>query len=162
MIRITRLTDYGLVLLAHIARHPERPIFTGRDLAEETDLPLPTVSKLLKTLARSEILTSQRGVSGGYRLARSPEEITIVEIIDALEGPIAVTLCSLESGGECAKEDLCPVQSSWRKINQAVLRALEDIKLSDMIQPTAAGCACAEQASQYMQLSRQQPAASGA
>ncbi len=140
MIRITRLTDYGLVLLAQFARHEEREIHTGRDLAEATDLPLPTVSKLLKTLAREGILVSHRGVQGGYQLARHPEEISIVEIISALEGPIAVTLCSLDSPGGCEKEELCPVQSSWRKINQAVLKALKDIKLADMVQAPSGPC----------------------
>ncbi|HEY3282657.1 MAG TPA: SUF system Fe-S cluster assembly regulator [Armatimonadota bacterium] len=139
MIRISRLTDYGLVLLAQFAHGPEGHIRTGRDLAEQTHLPVPTVSKLLKTLTREGLLVSQRGVQGGYRLSRRPEEISVVDIIGALEGPIAVTLCSLEGTGECSQEDLCPVQSSWRKINSAVHNALEGIKLSDMVGVAGSG-----------------------
>ena len=92
MIRITKQTDYGIVLLTHLAANPERQ-YTAPELAAEARLPLPMVSKILKLLARDGLLASHRGVKGGYSLARPAEEISMAEIIAALEGPIAITEC---------------------------------------------------------------------
>jgi FeS assembly SUF system regulator len=130
MIRITKQTDYGIVLLTHLAAHPDRQ-FAAPELAAETRLPLPMASKILKLLARDGLLASHRGVKGGYSLARAAEEISMAEIIVALEGPIAITECvSVES--DCTHEALCPVRSNWRRINEAVRGALEGITLAEM------------------------------
>ena len=130
MIRITKQTDYGIVLLTHLAAFPERQ-FNAPELAMEAHLPLPMVSKILKLLARDGLLASHRGVKGGYSLARAAEEISMAEIIVALEGPIAITECvSVES--DCTHEALCPVRSNWRRINEAVRAALEGITLAEM------------------------------
>jgi FeS assembly SUF system regulator len=130
MIRITKQTDYGIVLLTHLAAHPERQ-FAAPELAAEARLPLPMASKILKLLARDGLLASHRGVKGGYSLARGAEEISMAEIIVALEGPIAITECvSVES--DCTHEALCPVRSNWRRINEAVRGALEGITLAEM------------------------------
>ena len=91
MIRITRLADYAIVILSHFASDRTRPVRTARLLASETHVPLPTVSKILKALARRGIVASLRGVHGGYTLTKVPEAISVAEIIDALEGPIAMT-----------------------------------------------------------------------
>jgi FeS assembly SUF system regulator len=135
MIRMTRLTDYGIVLLTYIARDPELLTRNAPDLASKAHLPLPTVSKILKVLARKGLLVAHRGMKGGFSLARRPEEISVAEIISALEGPIAITECSTHAPGKCQLEQLCPVGSNWQKINQAVLRALENITLSEMTHP---------------------------
>jgi FeS assembly SUF system regulator len=133
MIRITKQTDYGIVLLTHLAANPERQ-YAAPELAVEAHLPLPMVSKILKVLARDGILASHRGVKGGYCLSRGPEEISMAEIIAALEGPIALTECiSVES--DCTHEALCPVRGNWLRINQAVRAALEGISLAEMAQP---------------------------
>src|SRR5438552_12430942 len=100
MIRMTRLTDYGIMLLTLFARDAMRPLRSARDLSDQAHLPLPTVSKLLNVLARHNLLEAYRGVKGGFRLARGPEEITVAQIIHALEGPIGVTECS-SHGGMC-------------------------------------------------------------
>ena len=92
MIRITKQTDYGIVLLTHLAAQPERQL-NAPELAAETQLPLPMVSKILKLLVREGLLLSHRGVKGGYSLGRPPAEITMAEIIASLEGPIAITEC---------------------------------------------------------------------
>jgi len=133
MIRITKQTDYGIVLLTYLAGHTER-LFNAPELAAETHLPLPMVSKILKVLAREGMLASHRGVKGGYSLARLPEEISMAEIIAALEGPIALTEC-IEVSGDCSHESLCRVRSNWQRINQAVRGALEEISLAEMAQP---------------------------
>ncbi len=132
MIRITRQTDYGIILLAYLASRPPERILTARDAALECRLPVPMVSKILKTLAREGILTSHRGVKGGYSLSRLPERITVGDIIGALEGPIGMTECS-SNPGSCEQEALCPVRINWQRISVAVRGALEQIPLSEMM-----------------------------
>jgi FeS assembly SUF system regulator len=134
MIRITKTTDYGIVLLTHMADQPHRR-FNAPELAHEVQLPLPMVSKILKTLAREGLLASHRGVTGGYALARGPEEIPVSEIIVALEGPIAITECIDDSPGECTQEAVCPLRSNWHVINAAIRQALDGIRLSQMTRP---------------------------
>lgn len=138
MIRITKLTDYGIVLLAHIARTPDWRTRSVRDIAAEAHLPLPTVSKLLKALTRSGLLVSQRGAKGGYALARRPEEITVAQIIAALDGPIAITDCSGDPNGRCEIERLCSVRNNWQRINVAIKDALEGLTLAEMATPAPA------------------------
>jgi FeS assembly SUF system regulator len=133
MIRITKQTDYGIVLLTQFAAHPDRQA-NAPELAAETRLPLPMVSKILKLLVREGLLVSHRGVKGGYTLARSPEELSMAEIIGALEGPIAITEC-IEVAGDCSHEQACPVRSNWQRINDAVREALEGITLAEMTHP---------------------------
>jgi len=134
MIKLSRLTDYGIVLMTHLAGHSDQKAHNARDLAKETGLPLPTVSKLLKVLARKGFLTSQRGVRGGYTLAQKPEDLSVAQIIEAFEGPVTLTTCS--SGvGCCAHEPICPSRSHLQMINQVVRDALEKIVLSKMVRP---------------------------
>ena len=130
MIRLSRLTDYGIVLMAHLAGAGDGP-HAARDLAAETQLPLPAVSKLLKSLAREGLLTSSRGAKGGYRLARPADQITVPEMIAALEGPIALTDCNLHEGA-CSQEPSCHVRTPWQRINRAVHDALSRIHLTDL------------------------------
>ncbi|HEV3455548.1 MAG TPA: SUF system Fe-S cluster assembly regulator [Thermoanaerobaculia bacterium] len=133
MIRITKQTDYGIVLLTHLAAHPDRQ-YNAPDLAAEAHLPLPMASKILKLLAREGVLVSHRGVKGGYGLSRHPQEISMAEIIAALEGPIAITEC-IDEAGDCVHERLCPVRSNWHRINEALLTALQGITLAEMVHP---------------------------
>jgi FeS assembly SUF system regulator len=130
MIRITKQTDYGIVLLTHLAVTPERQL-NAPELAGETRLPLPMVSKILKLLVREGVLVSHRGVKGGYGLARLPEEISMAEVISALEGPIAITECIDENSG-CTHEPFCGVRGRWHRINTALREALEGITLAEM------------------------------
>ena len=138
MLRMTRLTDYGIVLLTHFARHPERLTRNAPELAAAAHLPQPTVSKILKILAREGLLVPHRGAKGGFSLARPPDEITVADVITALEGPIALTECSTHGADRCGIESLCPVIGNWRRINRAVLDALRGITLADMAAPLPA------------------------
>lgn len=136
MIRLTKQTDYALVLLTRIARDRRAAWHTARDLAEETQIPMPMVSKILKILSRVGILASTRGAYGGYQLARPAEEITAAEIIDLLEGPVALTECAVHSGAKtCQIEALCPLSTTLQRINQAVIVALTQLSLAEMAQP---------------------------
>jgi FeS assembly SUF system regulator len=137
MLRLTRLTDYGILLLTRFARRDGEPLHSARDLAKEAHLPLPTVSKLLKLLARGGLLEAHRGVKGGFTLARPAEKISMAEVIRVFEGPIGVTECTSDEGA-CEIERWCAVKSNWLKINRAVLDALERITLAEMIRPMAA------------------------
>ena len=138
MLRMTRLTDYGIVLLTHFARHPEKSTRNAPELAAVARLPQPTVSKILKILAREGLLVPHRGAKGGFSLARPAEDITVADVITALEGPIALTECSTHGIDRCGIESLCPVTSNWRRINQAVLEALRGITLAEMALPNPA------------------------
>lgn len=133
MLRITKLTDYAIVVLTQLTNGEGS--HTARGVAERTRIPRPTVSKILKELARGGIVTSQRGVQGGYRLARAAENISIADIIDAVEGPVALTECSSVEPEACEHAGACPVEANWLRINQVVRRALAGISLADMVRP---------------------------
>src|SRR5688500_3005477 len=122
MIRLNKLTDYGIVLMTYVARHPEGRIHNVPDLAKEASLPLPTVSKILKILAKGGLLSSHRGVKGGYELSRPAQEISLSEIVAALDGPIAITEGSRHRRWQPAL--LCPARSKLQVINAAVVPAL--------------------------------------
>jgi len=134
MFRLSRITDYGIVLMAHIAEQGDDSLHTARDLADQSELPLPVVSKILKSLTREGLLRSHRGSKGGYSLKRSAAEITVPELITALDGPIHLTECASHSGA-CAKEASCHVREPWQRINAAVEDALSRITLGDLISP---------------------------
>ncbi len=149
MIRLTRLTDYGLLVMSQFAERSDMPVRTGRDLADETGLPLPTVSKVLKLLAQGDLLSSHRGVQGGYRLSRSPEEISVADMVSALEGPIAMTLCNLHPGGLCEWETSCRIRENWQLINRVIEGALDNISLAEMVHPLQEGWVTAGNLSIY-------------
>lgn len=134
MMRLAKLTDYGIVLLTHLARDVQQG-WSARALSEAVSLPLPVVSKILKALVHHGILLSERGVRGGYRLARDPDHVSVADIIHALDGPIALTDCSDRSGGGCTLERLCPARTNLQRINRAVRDALADLSLTRMMHP---------------------------
>ena len=131
MLRISKLTDYGTVLLAHLAANPN-DVCSAADVASATGIAVPTVSKLLKSLCRSGLITSTRGPNGGYQLTRDPVEISAADIIDALEGPVSITECSAIDS-QCEHEGVCSVGGAWQRVNIAIRRALDDVSLSDLL-----------------------------
>jgi FeS assembly SUF system regulator len=135
MIRLGKLTDYGLVLMSYVAQSGNQTLHTARGLAEQSRLPLPTVSKLLKVLLQSGFLTSHRGTKGGYSLAREAREISVADIISALEGPIGLTECTTDEVGLCDLEPSCPIKRNQQMISQVVRGALEKLTLADLIHP---------------------------
>jgi FeS assembly SUF system regulator len=138
MIRITRQTDYGILLLSHLASRPIDEVHTAKDAARRSSIPLPMASKILKALAKAGLLASHRGVKGGYSLAVAADRISIADVIQALEGPIGITECSYNPGG-CEQESSCPVRTNWQRISVAVRDALHRIPLSDMAVPYSHG-----------------------
>ena len=131
MLRLNRLTDYAVVVLAQMAAQPER-LRTAQQIAQDTAVPLPTVAKILNALARASVITSLRGAAGGYRLARPAEQVSIFEVVQALEGPIALTACVDGSEDSCEVESLCPMRGNWERVNDAIRTALQGVTLADM------------------------------
>jgi FeS assembly SUF system regulator len=133
MIKLSRLTDYAIVILTQMALEG-KGVHAASNLAEKTFLPLPTTSKVLKQLTKAGILTAQRGAAGGYSLAREPAEISVASLIEALDGPIAITDCAEADGAEgcCRIEEVCPARGNWNKVNHAIRGALGAVSLADM------------------------------
>jgi FeS assembly SUF system regulator len=130
MVRISRLTDYATVILATLAGEPDH-VLNAHHLAEATRIALPTVSKLLKQLQRSGLVISTRGQHGGYRLARPATQISAAAILDALEGPVALTDCAAGLG-QCDIEDSCRVGRVWQRLNAAIRRSLAEVTLAQL------------------------------
>ncbi|HJV26898.1 MAG TPA: SUF system Fe-S cluster assembly regulator [Aromatoleum sp.] len=129
MLRVSKLGDYGTMIMVHMARQPLR-LFSACDMAMATGLGAATVSKLMKCLAREGLLVSHRGTHGGYRLAREAAEISIAQIVDAVEGPVGVTECSV-AAGTCAQEATCTVRAGWQGINSLLRASLESVRLAE-------------------------------
>ena len=138
MFRLSKTTDYGIVLMAQLASLPNGTPLNARELAHSSDLPIPMVSKILKALAREGLLVSQRGSKGGYHLARLPEELTVSEMIRVLEGPVALTDCAI-GPALCSHESLCTVREPWQLISRVVEQALADVTLADLVKRRATG-----------------------
>lgn len=132
MLRISKLTDYGTVLLAYLAAN-QSAIYSAAEIAEATKISIPTASKLLKLLAKSGLVTSCRGINGGYQLSKDPSKITAANIIDALEGPISITECSGDSCA-CEYENTCNVSISWQQINILIRDVLDGVSLKDLLE----------------------------
>lgn len=152
MFRLSKITDYGIVILAHLAGeeadaakagearplpsgHELHDLHSAREVAAAVHLPLPVVSKVLKGLARHGVLESHRGAKGGFSLARDPREITVEEMVAALQGPVALTECA-SAAPVCSIEGHCPVRDPWQVINRVVQVALSKITLADLIDPS--------------------------
>ncbi len=133
MLRLTKLTDYGIVLMTYMATSDVR-VHTSAGLSEATRLPLPTVSKILQILLHGGFLQSTRGANGGYSLAKSAESISMRELIDVLEGSIALTECNLDEC-DCEQMPHCANSANWQRINDAVRQVLSTISLAEMAEP---------------------------
>ena len=136
MLRVTKLTDYATVLLTVLAARPGG-VLSAAELAEQSGLEIPTVAKVLRPLAQAALVEGFRGAGGGYRLARDAAAISLVEIVEAMEGPLGMTECSLHDGA-CGIEQSCGVRANWRRINDVVADALRGVTLAQMQAPPRA------------------------
>jgi FeS assembly SUF system regulator len=135
MLRVTKLTDYATVVLTVLASEPDT-VLSAAGLAERAGLEMPTVAKVLKPLAQAGLVEGFRGATGGYRLARRADEVNLVDIVEAMEGPLGMTECSVHAGA-CGIESSCGVRANWRRINDVVADALRGVTLADMLAPVA-------------------------
>ena len=133
MLRVTKLTDYASVVLSVLAARPDE-VLSATGLAEQAGLEVPTVAKVLKPLAQAGLVEAFRGVNGGYRLARDADAISLIEIVEAIEGPLGMTECSIHAG-HCGIEHSCGVRANWRRINDVVADALRGVTLAEMLAP---------------------------
>ena len=141
MLRLSKLTDYAVVVLIRLAEG-ERPtpdcVQTSPGLAAATGVPEPTVAKVLKALASAGLVASTRGARGGYRLLRPLCQVTVADVITAVDGPIALTSCAVNDVNDCVMEGHCAIRGHWAPINQAVRGALAAVTLADLVRPAAA------------------------
>jgi FeS assembly SUF system regulator len=132
MIRLNKMTDYAVVMLAHMAGDDGK-VVTATQMALDSGVPLPSVSKLMKQLSKAGILTSHRGAGGGYSLSRTASDISVAQMVTALEGPIALTACIDGTDTSCGSLPLCAMSGHWNQVNRAIQGALEGVSLADMI-----------------------------
>lgn len=131
MFRLSKLTDYASLIVSYlVSSYPEHSNATA--IAEATHLPLPTVSKILKTLAQKGLLTSLRGINGGYCLAREPGKIFVAELIEAMEGPLGITTCSTHQE-LCKLQPTCQVRKPWQRLNQVIIKMLNDMSVQELV-----------------------------
>ncbi len=135
MIKISKITDYGFVLLTNMVQSQRKDVWTAKDLSAQTHIPLPTVGKILKILSRGEILDSTRGSQGGYKLSKDPGSLSLAHVIDVLEGKMSVTNCGTNGHIKCDILHSCPNKANWQKINHLIYGALGSLSLKDMAQP---------------------------
>ncbi len=133
MLRLSKLTDYAIVIACHCARTPEA-LHNAAEISASVGISLPTVQKILKRLTQANILSSERGAHGGYRLSETPERVSVAQIISALEGPIGLTECTLAES-QCEQAQGCDIRSNWALINRAIQTALDAVTLADMVNP---------------------------
>ncbi len=130
--RLTSLSDYAVVLLAAAARYPAGARLSATLLAEETGVPLPTAQKLTGRLAAAGLLATARGAGGGFRLTRSAADVSLADIVEAVEGPIAMTTCVDTARHDCALEGSCAVRPHMGVVNSAVRGALQGVSLASL------------------------------
>lgn len=131
MLRVTKLTDYATLVMTVLAARPDA-VSSANDLAESAGIELPTASKVLKPLAQAGLVEGFRGANGGYRLARDARDISLADIVEAMEGPLAMTECSIHEG-QCGIEDSCGVRGNWQRVNTVIAEALASISLHSML-----------------------------
>jgi FeS assembly SUF system regulator len=136
MLRLSNLADYGVVVMTAAARAAEDSrLMSTAQVAQATGIPAPTVAKLMGQLGRAGLLTSQRGVAGGFALSRAAAEISLADIVEAIDGPIALTHCGQE-GADCDLSHNCAVRPHWAPVNRAVKAALAEVRLSELVPQT--------------------------
>jgi FeS assembly SUF system regulator len=133
MLKLTKKADYGLIAVRHLtmAASRSRTSASAKDIADAYQIPLPLLSKVLQKLARGGLLASEQGTNGGYRLARAAQDISALEVIRAIDGPIILTQCFTEHTG-CDHSALCPVREPLRKVHEGILGLLANISLADL------------------------------
>ncbi len=134
MIKLNKMTDYGIVVMVNLAEADDT-VLTAPEIASATGLTQTTVAKLLKILVQGGLATSQRGARGGYTLTRPAHEISVVEALEVLDGPLSLTACVEGDHDACDRENLCPMSGRWTRVNEAIVGALNNLTLADLISP---------------------------
>tara|TARA_R100001244_G_scaffold6593_20_gene8108 strand:+ start:9790 stop:10311 length:522 start_codon:yes stop_codon:yes gene_type:complete len=135
--RLSNLADYAVVLMSAAARHCGAALLAegklnAAKLAQETGVPLPTAKKLVSRLTAAGLFESTRGIGGGIRLARPPASISLADIVEAVEGPLAITSCTINGNHDCVLESGCTVKPHWGVVNRTIRKALDDVSLASL------------------------------
>ena len=133
MIKLGKLTDYAIALMGQLVQEGAEGPCSAHHLSDKTGIPEPTVAKVLKLLSKGNLVTSERGAAGGYKLARTPEQISIGAIITAMDGPISIVACVDGHKENCGMWGTCPTKGNWDRVNEAIKSALEGVKLTEML-----------------------------
>ncbi len=133
MLKLTKKADYGLIAMKHLAEHGER-CASAKDLADTYGIPQEALAKILQRLVRAGLLLSQQGTKGGYVLSRNPRQISALEVIRVIDGPLLLTACS-EGPGDCAHETLCTVREPLRKVSLSIQQVLAKLSIWDLREP---------------------------
>ena len=154
MLKLGKLTDYAIVVMVQLAREGDNASRSASYLADKTGLPEPTVAKVLKTLSKEELVTSVRGAQGGYKLLRDPAAVSVCDIIEAIDGPIAIVSCIEGNNDHCEAAARCPTKGKWDPVNRAIRGALQDLTLADMM---GKACGAANLRPGLVQVTQPQP-----
>ena len=134
MLRISKICDYAVVVMIELCSSDSEQKSSTRVISERTHLPQPTVSKVMKLLLKGGLVQAHRGLCGGYQLSGKPEDIRLLQIIECVDGPIALTTCTVSSSIKCETHAVCRAGPHWPVINQAVVDALSEIRLTQFLQ----------------------------
>ena len=135
MFRLSKKADYGLIAVKHLAMHRDRHAYSATEIAEEYGISTMLMAKVLQKLARERIVTAKHGASGGYQLAKDPSQITALEVISAIDGPVLITSC-VTSHGNCGASDKCTIREPLRRVNESILSVLSNVTISQMMRRT--------------------------
>jgi FeS assembly SUF system regulator len=135
MLKLTKKADYGLMAMRHLAEHSADGSHSATDLAEEYGIPQEALAKILQKLVRAGLLTSQQGIRGGYMLARDARQISALEVIRAIDGPLFLTSCSSDKRGDCEQTDRCTVREPLRRVGESIQEVLGRLSIYDMSRP---------------------------
>jgi Rrf2 family protein len=139
MLKLTKKADYGLIALRHLAVRTERGSASAKEIADQYRIPLPLLAKILQRLAKSGVVKSLAGTNGGYKLAREPRDISALEVIRAIDGPIILTAC-FTSHGECDQSDRCTVREPLKRIHEGIIELLATTSIADIAAEDSGGC----------------------
>jgi FeS assembly SUF system regulator len=131
MLKLSKRSDYALIAVRHLASHGAKHSHSASDIAEAYGISAPLLAKVLQRLARHGIVTARHGSSGGYQLARNPSEISALQVINAVDGPVVITSC-LTSHGNCGHTSTCTVREPLRRVNESIAKVLQSVTISQM------------------------------
>ena len=137
MLRLSKKADYALMAMKHLAVHGDRESSSAREIAEQYNIPIELMAKVLQRLVRRGLLASHQGTRGGYQLARRPGQISVADVIQAIDGPVMVTACSSDDDGGCDQFAKCNVRDPLWKVRQRILAALGDCTIAELATDTA-------------------------
>src|SRR3954466_10361431 len=132
MLRLSKKADYALMAMKHLAIKSDSASISAREIAEQFDIPIELMAKVLQRLVQRGLLGSQQGTRGGYQLSRPPVQITVANVIEAIEGPVMVTACSTDEGGQCEQFSKCNVRDPLYRVRERILAALGECTIAEL------------------------------